>query len=423
MDKWYRIDHAGKLFPGTANSSNTSIFRVSIVLKDTIEPEILQRALDIVMLRFPMLAVKLKKGLFWDYLEQNNQKLVVQKESTYPCAPMQPEENNAYLLRVQYFNNKIAVDFFHSVTDGTGAIEFLKTLVFEYLRLTGKEVKDDEGIVLQPDAFPSTAESLDSFDACYDTVSADLKEPEALHILGTPFSPYGHNVIHGIMSAAALNDIAKQSGVTITVYLTATLITAINNCTLPYNIRRKPIVVCVPVNLRKLFLSKSLRNFFTVINVGVPASEKMSFADLITEVSKQLKDKTDKDYIKTQISGSMKYERNILSRVVPIKLKECAIRYGFEHFGEDTKTITLSNIGRVQIPKSVAPYVDGIEITAYPTVKSPINCAVGSINNQLTITFARNIIENEIIRKFFRLLVLQTGLEVKIVSNDWGISA
>ena len=423
MDRWYRIDHAGKLFPGTTNNSNTSIFRVSFLFKELIDPEILQRALNTVILRFPILAVKMKKGLFWDYLEHNDHKLAVKKEVAYPCAPIKPEENNDFLLRVQYFNNKVSIDFFHSITDGTGAIEFFKTLIFEYLKLTGKDVRDDEGVILQPDTFPDTAESLDSFDSCYETSYADLKEPEALHIQGTVFSPYGHNVIHGVLSASALNSIAKQSGVTITAYLTATLITAINTCTLPYNIRKKPITICIPVNLRKKFLSKSLRNFFTVINVGIPASEKMNFTDVLSLVAAQLKEKTEKNYLKKQISGSMKYEKNVLSRFVPLRLKEYAIRYGFEHYGENTKTIMLSNTGRVILPKSVVPYIEGIEVTAYPTVKSPINCAVGSVNDRLTITFARNIMESEIIREFFRLLVFQSGLEVRIISNDWGVGS
>jgi NRPS condensation-like uncharacterized protein len=423
MDQWYRIDHAGKLFPGVTNGSNTSIFRVSMLLKDPVDPEILQRALNTIMHRFPMLAVKMKKGLFWYYLEDNDRELMVRKEASYPCAPMKTEENNEYLLRVQYFNNKISADFFHSITDGTGAIEFLKTLVFEYLKLTGKNVSDDEGIILPPDAFPSTVESLDSFDSCYEASSADLKEPEALHVRGTPFTPYGHNVIHGVLSAAALNGVSKRYGVTITAYLAATLIAAVNACTLPYNVRRKPVVVCIPVNLRKLFPSKSLRNFFAVVNIGIPASDGMIFTDVLSEVAKQMKEKTEKEYLAKEISGSMKYEKNMLSRFVPVRLKEYAIRYGFEHYGEDTKTITLSNIGRVGIPKSMAPCVDGIEATVYPTAKSPVNCAVCSVNDRLTITFARNIMESEIIREFFRLLVLQSGLEVRIISNDWGVSS
>lgn len=422
MDKWYRMDHAAKLFPSVANSTNTSIFRVSMLLKDTIDPNILQRALDTIMHRFPMLAVKMKKGLFWYYLEDNDGKLMVQKESVYPCSPIEAEENNEYLLRVQYFNNKISVDFFHVITDGTGAMEFLKTLIFEYLKLMGKDVNDNEGIIISPDAFPKTTESLDSFDSCYQASSANLSEPKALHIRGTQFDPYGHNVIHGVFSATALNRISKQHGVTITAYLTAILITAINTCTLPYNIQRKPIAVCIPVNLRKLFLSKSLRNFFAVVNVKIPASDKMVFMDILPKIAKQLKEKTQREYLKKEISGSMKYEKNLFSRFVPINLKGYAIRYGFDRYGEDTKTVTLSNIGRVSIPKSMAPYINGIEATDYPTVKSPINCAVCSINDQLTITFARNIMESEIICEFFRLLVLQSGIEVKIISNDWGVS-
>ncbi len=421
MDKWYKLDHAGKLFPAVTNNQNTSTFRVSMILNNTVAPSILQQALDTVMERFPMMAVKLNYGVFWRFLSGNENRLLIMEEKNYPCAPITITENNGFLLRVLYYGQKISVEIFHALTDGTGALEFLKTLVFQYLNMIGEKVTDDEGLILLPESFSSRSEAKDSYDTYY--VSRDKAEKQkqkAYHIQGSRFVPYGHNVIHGLVSASELHSIAKQNGVTITAYLTALLIWAIHTSMLPDEYH-KPIMITIPVNLRKLFVSKSLRNFFIVVNIGMKVTGDMKFVDILDEVSKQLKERTSKNYLEKTITESMKFEKNLASRLVPIGLKELAIRYGFDHLGENLKTITLTNIGNIKLPKSMAHHINAMETTIYPTNKSPINCAVCSINDQLVITFARNIIESEIIQEFFHLLTSHSGLEVKIVSNNWGV--
>ena len=421
VDKWYKLDHAGKLFPAVTNNKNTSTFRVSMIMNRPVNPPILQQALDTVMERFPMMAVKLNYGVFWRFLSGNENRLLVREETNYPCAPITVTENNGFLLRVLYYKQKISVEIFHALTDGTGAVEFLKTLVFQYLNLTGENVNDDEGLILLPETFSSRSEAKDSYDSYYTSNHKAVKQKQkAYHIQGSRFVPYGHNVIHGLLSASELQGIARENGVTITAYLTALLIAAIHTSMLPDEYH-KPIMITIPVNLRKIFISKSLRNFFTVVNIGMKVTEDIAFADILTEVSNQLKERTSKNYLEKTITESMKFEKNLASRLVPIGLKELAIRYGFDHLGENLKTMTLTNIGNIKLPKSMTHHIDAVEATIYPTNKSPINCAVSSVNNQLVITFARNIVESEIIREFFHLLSSQSGLEVQIVSNNWGI--
>lgn len=421
MDKWYKLDHAGKLFPAVTNNVNTFTFRVSMILNSTVVPTILQQALDTVMERFPMMAVKLNDGVFWRFLSGNENRLLIQEETTYPCAPITPKENNGYLLRVLYYGQKISVEIFHAITDGTGAVEFLKTLMFQYLNLIGEKIDDDEGLILSPESFSSRSEAKDSFDTYY--ASADKvgeQKRKAYHIQGLRFVPYGHNVIHGLVSASEFCSIAKQNGVTLTAYFAALLISAIHSSRLSDEYH-KPIVIAIPVNLRKIFVSNSLRNFFTVVNIGLEVTEDMAFTDILAEVSKQLKERTTKTYLKKAITESMKYEKNLASRFVPVALKELAIRYGFYHLGENLKTITLTNIGNIKLPQSMTHHIEAMEATIYPTNKSSINCAVCSVNDRLVITFARNIMESEIIREFFHLLASKSGLEVQIMSNNWGM--
>lgn len=348
---------------------------------------------------------------------------MVEPESAYPCSPVNFSHESGSLVRVLYYGNKISVEIFHALTDGGGALEFLKTLVFQYLSLLGEDVEDKEGLILPPASFARYAEAQDSFQAHYTSTTPDARMPGALQIPGTRFSPYGHNVIHGMVHASRLNAVAKQKGVTLTAYLTAILIMAVYDTTLPFNNDNRPIVISMPVNLRKIFPSSSLRNFFAVINIGVQLKEGMTFEQVLEIVHAQMKEKTTKSYLSQAMAGSMKYEKNLFSRFAPLKLKDLAIRFGFDHYGEDAKTLTLTNLGRVDIPASMASHIKVMETTMYPTAKSPINCAVSSINDQLTITFARNIVESDVIMRFFRQLASLSELDITIVSNDWGMGA
>ncbi|WP_098746238.1 alcohol acetyltransferase [Paenibacillus sp. EZ-K15] len=423
MEEWYKLDHAGKLFPAVAGRENSSTYRLSMMLTSHVKPSVLQQALDSVIKRFPLLNVELRNGLFWKFLREKETRLMVEPESTYPCAPAALSTENGSLVRILYHGNKISVEIFHALTDGGGALEFLKTLVFQYLYLLGEHVEDKEGLILPPASFARYAEAQDSFKAHYTSVMAESRMSEALQIPGTRFSPYGHNVIHGMIHASRLNGAAKQKGVTLTAYLTAILIMAVYETMLPFNKGSRPIVISMPVNLRKIFPSSSLRNFFAVINIGVQMKEGMTLDDVQGIVHAQMKEKTTKSYLSQAMASSMKYEKNLLSRFTPLKLKDLAIRYGFDHYGEEAKTLTLTNLGRIDIPASMAAHIESMETTMYPTAKSPMNCAVSSINDQLTITFARNIVESDVIRHFFRQLASLSGLDIRIVSNDWGMGA
>lgn len=423
MEEWYKLDHAGKLFPAVANKENSSAYRLSMMLTKPVNPETLQQALDKVISRFPLLNVVLRNGLFWKFLREREERLLVQPETVYPCAPVHLEDRRSSLVRVLYYGNKISVEIFHALTDGGGALEFLKTLVFQYLRQLGEKVDDKEGLILPPASFATYAEAQDSFKSHFKPASAKRKAPEALQIQGTRFVPHGHHVVHGFVQASRLNAAAKGVGVTITAYLTAILIMAVHRSTLSLNTENRPIVIAMPVNLRKQFPSSSLRNFFAVIPIGVAMNDQLTFEQIAETVQRQLTEKTAKPYLSEVIAGSLKYENRLFSRLAPLKLKDLAIRYGFDHYGEEAKTLTLTNLGKVDVPAGMASHIEAMETTMYPTAKSPINCAVSSINDRLTVTFARNIVESDVIMHFFRQLVRLSGLDVAVAGNDWGMGA
>ncbi|SDI53268.1 alcohol acetyltransferase [Natribacillus halophilus] len=418
MDQWYKIDNAGKVFHAVSNPANSSVFRIAMIMKTTVEEDKLQNALDDVMKRLPMFAVKLGKGIFWDFLVENDKKLFVQKETHYPCAPIDPIETNGFLFRVIYYKKRIAVEFFHSVTDGTGALAFLKALVYRYLREQQVQIEND-GSILDIEDQPSTYELDDSYYNYKSTHTVKKpREGHAFQMKGTQTEET--TVVHGVMSAGDISKAAKAHGVSITAYITSILIVAIYHEKLLYRSRKENIKIAIPVNLRQMFPSKSLRNFFAVINVGIHVEEQTTLADIIKDISKQLQNKAEKEALQLGLNHHVKLQTMLTARFVPNFIKYYAIRYGYKNYGERTKTMTLTNLGNVQLPPQMMPHIERMEMVMYPTKKSPVNGGICSINDQFVISFARTIEEADVIRSFFQELTKTAGIDIEVYANDGG---
>ncbi len=162
----------------------------------------------------------------------------------------------------------------------------------------------------------------------------------------------------------------------------------------------------------------TLRNFFAVANVGTAVSRAASLEDIIPEITRQLKIKTEKPALQTFMSENVSLERKLWSRLVPLSIKKPFIMIGTDVKGESRKSASLSNLGILSVAPGFISRVKYMEANLYPTPKSPINCAVCSLGDRLTISFSRTIIESEIIRRFFSHLA--QSLEVEVYSNDWG---
>ena len=420
MIRWYKLDNAAKVFPSVTSMKNSSVFRVSAVLKEKVDPDILQKAVDNIYDRFPILTVRLRRGVFWNYLDANKQKLLVEEERWYPCYPIHARLNNGYLIKIIYHKNRVSVEVFHSLTDGIGAIEFLKSLLYYYFIFSKKEIQPD-GFILLADDDVKPSDNEDSFRDYYQQSKSKLgKNKDSYKIKGTSFESFGNNVVHGIVSASKLNEVARQKGGTITAYLTALLIYSIYQTRIKYDRSKRPAVVAIPVNLRKVFPSRTLRNFFGVVNIGAEVSKQTTFDALILKVNESLKDKTQKEYLQEIISGNVRLERYMAARFVPLFIKNIFVILGYNLLGENKKTISFSNCGNILLPQEMYDGIEYFESVLYSTPKSPINCSVCSVNDKLTITFTRTIEETDILKYFFSYLSGNAGLDVLIYSNSWG---
>ncbi len=421
MSDWYRLDNAAKVFPPVSHERNSSVYRLAVVLRDPVDPALLQKATDHVYDRFPMLFLRLRSGVFWNYLDENRQTFLVQEEHSYPCAYFDPKENNGYLLKIFYYHSRVSLEVYHSLTDGQGAFELLKSILYYYFTFAGHSI-DPQGKILLAEEGASYYEAEDSFAGYYEDVPAERRPvPDAYRIRGTAFEPYGHNVTTGVVDAAQLAALARAQGATITSYLAAQLIYSIYEVRLRYRSNNhKPVVAAVPVSLRGAFPSKTLRNFFCLVNLEYLPATDTSFEEILASATSQLKEKTQKDNLQRILSNNARFERNVGARFAPLFLKRLGIKFGFNFFGETKKTFTFSNLGRIELPDGMLSLVKYFEVNLYPTKKSPVNVSACSVGGRMTICFSRSIREADIGQAFFSNLAAQ-GLQVNLYTNHWGV--
>ncbi len=418
--RWMRLDNAAKIYPAARRQNWSNVFRLSATLKERVDREILQQALDVTVRRFPSIAVRLRRGVFWYYLQQLAQVPEIREESSYPLTAMSKEETRKCAFRVIIYGRRIAVEFFHSLTDGNGAMVFLKSLVAEYLQQKYAVTIATEHGVLGRLEEPDEEELEDSFLKYSGPVAADRKENTAWHLSGTAEAGGFLHLTCFSLPVKAVLEKAHSHQVTLTNYLCAVLMQALQNMQLekvPDPKKRKPIKVLLPVNLRSLFPSRTLRNFamYTTPEIQTRLGE-YSFEEICQVVRHRMGLEITPKHMAMRIAANVNSERLLAVRVMPLFIKNFVMKVIFDTVGECKSCLTLSNLGNVQLPRDMMPYVERMDFILGVQAAAPYNCGVLSFNDTLYINFIRNIQESELEYHFYRVLQEQ-GLPVEVQSN------
>ena len=327
---WYKLDLSAIVYPTLQRRDFSSVYRLSVVLKEEIQPEVLQKALDMTLPRFPTYKAAIRKGLFWRYLEPNDRPgPFVQEDVKNPCQPMYFKASNRYLIRVYYFRNRIALEAHHSLGDGTGGMCVLQTLTAVYLRLLGHNEIGNGGFVLDIDGVPGEDELEDAYMKYANAkVCPPRLQEKAYRIRGTAEPFYTLNIIDGIMSVSEVMAVAKKYHATITEYLNAVLLQALLTKQLKENrIRLRPVKIAMPVNLRRFFPSNTLRNFITMIYPGIdPRLGEYTFEDIVEQVHNYMRYYINEKLLRGDITTNAATQRNPLIRVVPLFLKDLVVK-------------------------------------------------------------------------------------------------
>lgn len=416
MKKWYRLDNAGKIFPSVSNARRSNLFRLSITLTEEINPVVLQEALNVTIERFATFNVKLKRGLFWYYLEENKECPVIVQENPFLLEQMTYRESKGFLFRISYYHKRISLEVFHALSDGYGGMQFLKSVTYNYLLLLGKAI-DSESMILA-DIETVREEDQDSFVKNYDkTIKADRKEQKASHFKGTFYDNNWVSLISGTVSEAELKVLCDQYDCSHTQLIIACLITSVYKCQHLLDKKDYPFQVFVPVNLRRFFPSITLRNFSLYVRTQFNLKEEMAFPDIIAKVKDDLLSELQKDKLHARIVANVKWERIFFMRIIPLFVKQIGFKIGYNILGESATSFSLSNLGRVDIPASMKEYITAIDFTNGAGYSSPANMGVIGYNGKINMTFASKIIERDLQKEFFRTLA-SLGLNVIIEANE-----
>ena len=419
--RWMRLDNAAKIYPAAKRRNWNNFFRISATLTESIDTGVLASALDVTARRFPSIAVRLRRGVFWYYLEEIPKTPSIQPEKSCPLAHAPFHEVRQCAFRVLVYKNRVAVEFFHALTDGTGALVFVKTLLAEYLsEKYGLSVPAEKGVLGRLEE-PSPEELEDSFARYAGDVTASRAESTAYHLSGTPERDGYKNLVTMMIPAEKLRACAKKHGVSVTELLCAAMMQAIGELQaekVPNVRHRKPVKVLIPVNLRNLFPSRSLRNFASYITPEIdPRMGDCSFSELCSLVHHKMGLENNRRTMRAKFAANVASERSPILRVMPLFIKNIAMKAVFDAVGECKSCLCLSNLGRVELPEVMVPYVQRMDFIIGVQARAPHDCGVVTWGDTVYINCIRSIQEPELEYRFYWVLH-RLGLPVKVESNQ-----
>jgi hypothetical protein len=416
-DKWYQLDNVAKIIPSTARGGDTRVFRITCELTEKVDPDILQEALDSVIQDFPHFNCILRRGFFWYYLDARNFHPTVLPDHLPACSPIYFPGRKNMLYRINYFDDRINLEMFHVLADGTGAFVFFRALISCYLSLKYKL-----DISCESDETSSKVEKgSDAYRQFYQKQRGlrQLREMSALNayqIKGEPDENLLPHLIEGTVSARLFLDTAHRFSTSVGILATSVYIAAVID-EMSVKDKKKPVVVSVPVNLRKYFPSDTTRNFFGVINISYqPDHFNGDISTIINEVRESFTKQLSKEKILQTMNSYAALEHNIAIQMAPLFIKDFAIGK-LSSLAKHGVTSTMSNLGNISMPPETVPYIR--KFCGFMPAPSEQICVMTFQDNMVFGEVTAHT-THEVMLHFFRRLTAM-GIPVELASNDYDV--
>ena len=381
---WLPLDNAAKIYPAARRKNWSNVFRLSATLTQPVDTRVLEKALEVTVRRFPSISVRLRRGVFWYYLQELERPPEIMPESSHPLV-------------------------------------FLKSLLAEYLQQRyGIAIPAEHGVLDRREQ-PKKEEWEDSFQKYAAPLQASRRENTAWHLTGQRREDdFLHLTCMTVSSAQALEK-AHSYGISLTAFLCAAMLQALQNLQaekVPNPRRRKPLKVLIPVNLRKLFPSETLRNFamYTTPEL-LPRLGEYSFREICEIVHHHMGSTITAKRMGMMIATNVASERLMAVRLLPLFVKNLVMKTVFETVGECKSCLTVSNLGQVRLPEAMLPYITRMDFILGVQATAPYNCGVLSFGENLYLNFIRNTLHPELEYHFFQVL-RDMGLSVTVESNQ-----
>ena len=410
-NEWYPLDNSSKIYPLSMKEDWMSIYRLSYYLKDNVIPEVLQVALLFTIGRFPIYRTSVRKGFFWNYLDSISKHFMIEKEENMPCSKINISKFGTQAFRVCYYEKRISCEFFHILSDAHGGMVFLTTLVNEYLRLLGKKVSFNEfakdvrsniDISEYEDAFMKNKKDINE---------GSLIEEKALALDGRLSLVRPCQVLHFNLDLKKLHQLAKKNDVTINELLLTFLFLVLSYSTSKDGFIR----IQVPINLRKYYETKTLRNYSLYTTISIEKKKITNFKDVLMEVKKQSREKINKK----MIDGLSNHAYHLVKSlsIIPLFIKHPIANFIYSHFGDKSSTTVLSNLGVVNIPIEMQKEVEKADFVLGTNLSNRILFSVITINDIVNLTLSKFTTNKSVENNLYNLLK-EHNLIIKVHGSD-----
>ncbi len=424
---WYALDNAAIIMPAVSGPVETSLFRLSATLSELVRLPVLQSALDRVVARFPYFAVELRRGFFWHYLVHHPEAIRVEADSVSPCQGFDMHRRGTVLFRVRARDRTIACEFSHVITDGTGGMRFLKSLLLEYFRILDPEDRRLDPEILGPDpdyldldARPDPEETEDAYNKYYPgKYPFPPQSPAAFHLGGERLPRGSHRVIMGLVDLGPALAKAKEYRVSLTEFLAAVYLEVLQAiwAETPGSSRRPQLSIEIPVNMRSFFETKSNRNFSLFVHAWLDLRlGPRSLAEIASKVHHQLGQEIDAQGMKRHITRNVRGGRSLSIRAIPLVFKAPLMRGLYAHFGLNMISGLISNLGAVRMPAAVEDRIERFDFVGTPSSTLLTGATVLSWKGKLHCAFGSLAVSRDLERRFFSRLQ-SLGIPVLVECN------
>ena len=401
----YPIDNASILFLAQARKDHTNSFRFSMTLSEEICPETLQMAVDRVYKRFPTIFARFHFGFLHFYQIPLTTPPQVQPDPGC-LITMRKEELSKCAYRVYYEGRNVSIEAFHALTDGYGALASFTALVAEYLRIKHGANIPASNTLVDIDQDPMPQELEDAFLRYYQKETRRIPGRFAYQLPGGNGGRDFVRTASRAIPSDRFREAAHRHGVTINTLISTVMAESIMEIQQRHTPQKcKPVRIMVPVDLRRIFPSRTLRNFsYYILPTMEPQDAGLPLSELLHSFSSQIQAQLQKEHVGAVISNNVKLQNAWYFRGIPLPVKRSLMRLVCRFFGEPTSSVTVTNLGNVTIPKEMEHFVQHMDVTLTPRMLSPYGCAVLSYNGMLSINISRFLQQGELEDVFFQKL-------------------
>ncbi len=397
-------DISSILYLALARKTYCNLYRFTMTMNEEVDPVVLQKAADNIRDRFSVFMCGFETGFFHDTQAVHDVRIQVVKDTQF-LRILSKEEIKRCPARILYAENRLSIEFFHALADGYGAVAYISTLTAEYLKLRyNMEIPLGYPIMDISEETREEEFTDEYFNHCADT-SAKLSKVYAYQLPREKDSDSTIRPTQKVLSMSEIKTMAKNQGVSPTTFLSEIMAESFMKHQLNHSDSHKPVRIMIPVNLRGFFPNKTFRNFIETIHVTLNKEDmNMSFNERLNQFKDEMKSQLNTEHLGGMIKAHVSLQQSVFFKLIPTKLKYFAFKIGYGFFGESNSTMTFTNLGVVNLPVEMHPYVNKIDCFLSPRAGSPYNCAMIVFKDQIALNFSSFNKNDEVEEAFWQHL-------------------